>query len=258
MSRAVDYEISRQALLHNQGQIDQIVQETRLWEEGAQRTVTMRKKEGLADYRYFPEPDLPGVTLTKEYVDSIRESLPELPEDKRRRYEKMGLSMQDVLFLANDNNIADFFDTTTAGGADIKLAANWIMGDIAAYMKNEKVTINEIKLTPQELGELIASIKDGTISGKIGKEILFELIAKGGTVKGLIKEKDLVQIVDIAEIEKMVDKVIADSPKQLEQYRGGKTKLQGYFAGQVMKESKGKANPKLLNKILLEKLNAKS
>ncbi|XP_055813776.1 glutamyl-tRNA(Gln) amidotransferase subunit B, chloroplastic/mitochondrial [Solanum dulcamara] len=258
MSRAIDYEISRQVLLHNQGQVDQIVQETRLWEEGAQKTVTMRKKEGLADYRYFPEPDLPGVTLTEEYVDSIRESLPELPEDKRRRYEKMGLSMQDVLFLANDINIADFFDTTTAGGADIKLSANWIMGDIAAYMKNEKVTINEIKLTPQELGELIASIKDGTISGKIGKEILFELIAKGGTVKGLIKEKDLVQIVDTAEIEKMVDKVIADSPKQLEQYRGGKTKLQGYFAGQVMKESKGKANPKLLNKILLEKLNAKS
>lgn len=258
VSRAIDYEISRQVLLHNQGQIDQIVQETRLWEEGAQKTVTMRKKEGLADYRYFPEPDLPGVTLTEEYVDSIRESLPELPEDKRRRYEKMGLSMQDVLFLANDINIADFFDTTIAGGADVKLAANWIMGDIAAYMKNEKVNINEIKLTPQELGELIASIKDGTISGKIGKEILFELIAKGGTVKGLIKEKDLVQIVDTAEIEKMVDKVIADSPKQLEQYRGGKTKLQGYFAGQVMKESKGKANPKLLNKILLEKLNAKS
>ncbi|KAL3329181.1 hypothetical protein AABB24_036330 [Solanum stoloniferum] len=258
MSRAIDYEISRQVELHNQGQIDQIVQETRLWEEGAQKTVTMRKKEGLADYRYFPEPDLPGVTLTEEYVNSIRESLPELPEDKRRRYEKMGLSMQDVLFLANDINIADFFDTTTAGGADIKLAANWIMGDIAAYMKNEKVTINEIKLTPQELGELIASIKDETISGKIGKEILFELIAKGGTVKGLIKEKDLVQIVDTAEIEKMVDKVIADSPKQLEQYRGGKTKLQGYFAGQVMKESKGKANPKLLNKILSEKLNAKN
>ncbi|KAM3356760.1 glutamyl-tRNA(Gln) amidotransferase subunit B, chloroplastic/mitochondrial [Capsicum galapagoense] len=258
VSRAIDYEISRQVQLHSQGQVDQIVQETRLWEEGAQKTVTMRKKEGLSDYRYFPEPDLPGVTLTEEYVDNIRESLPELPEDKRRRYEKMGLSMQDVLFLANDNNIADFFDTTIAGGADLKLAANWIMGDIAAYMKNEKVTINEIKLTPQELGELIASIKDGTISGKIGKEILFELIAKGGTVKGLIKEKGLVQINDTTEIEKMVDKVIADSPKQLEQYRGGKTKLKGYFAGQVMKESKGKANPKLLDKILEEKLNAKS
>nr|XP_009797353.1 PREDICTED: glutamyl-tRNA(Gln) amidotransferase subunit B, chloroplastic/mitochondrial isoform X2 [Nicotiana sylvestris] len=190
VSRAIDYEISRQVLLHSQGQVDQIVQETRLWEEGAQ--------------------------------------------------------------------IAEFFDATIAAGADVKLAANWIMGDIAAYMKNEKVTINEIKLTPQELGELIASIKDGTISGKIGKEILFEVMAKGGTVKGLIKEKDLVQIVDTAEIEKLVDKVIADNPMQLEQYRGGKTKLQGFFAGQVMKESKGKANPKLLNKILLEKLNATS
>ncbi|KAK2967934.1 hypothetical protein RJ640_010544 [Escallonia rubra] len=272
VQRSIDFEISRQVLLHSQGHGDQIVQETRLWEEGAQKTVTMRKKEGLADYRYFPEPDLPEVVLTKEYVDDVRSSLPELPEMKRRRYEKMGLSMQDILFLANDMNVADFFDTTIAKCADVKLAANWIMGDIAAYMKNEKLSINEIKLTPQELGELIASIKSGTISGKIGKEILFELMAKGGTVKGMIKEKDLVQaiieinpvpvrkeeIVDPLEIGKLVDKVIAENPKQLEQYRGGKTKLQGYFAGQVMKESKGKANPGLLNKILVEKLNGKS
>lgn len=218
----------------------------------------MRKKEGLSDYRYFPEPDLPEVILTEEYVASIRDSLPELPEMKRRRYEQMGLSMQDVLFLANDVNVADFFDATLAMGAEAKLAANWIMGDVAAYMKNEKVSISEIKLTPNELAELIDSIKSGTISGKIGKEILFELIAKGGTVKGLIKEKNLVQITDPAEIEKIIDKVLAANPKQIEQYRGGKTKLQGFFAGQVMKESKGKANPGLLNKILLEKLNAKN
>ncbi|KAF8042340.1 hypothetical protein BT93_A0840 [Corymbia citriodora subsp. variegata] len=258
VNRAIDFEIARQALLLSEGQDDQIVQETRLWEEGSQKTVTMRKKEGLSDYRYFPEPDLPGVTLTKDYVDSIRNCLPELPEVKRRRYEKMGLSMQDVLFLANDVNVAEFFDATIAKGADVKLAANWIMGDIAAYMKNEKLSIDEIKLTPQELAELIASIKRGTISGKIGKEILFELMAKGGTVKGMIEEKDLVQITDPAEIEKMVDKVLLDNPKQLEQYRGGKTKLQGFFAGQVMKASKGKANPGLLNKVLLEKLNATS
>lgn len=258
VSRAIDFEISRQVLLHSQGQANQIVQETRLWEEGAQKTVTMRKKEGLADYRYFPEPDLPGVTLSEEYINGIHDSLPELPEMKRRRYEKLGLSMQDVLFLANDINVAAFFDATIGPGADVKLAANWIMGDIAAYMKNEKLSINDIKLTPKELGELIASIKGGTISGKIGKEILFELMEKGGTVEGLIKEKDLVQIVDPAEIEKIVDKVLAANPKQLEQYRGGKTKLQGFFAGQIMRETKGKANPGLLNKILLEKLNAKS
>ncbi|KAL0376838.1 UNVERIFIED_CONTAM: Glutamyl-tRNA(Gln) amidotransferase subunit B, chloroplastic/mitochondrial [Sesamum calycinum] len=258
VSRAIDFEISRQVLLHTQGQANQIVQETRLWEEGAQKTVTMRKKEGLADYRYFPEPDLPGVTISEEYINGIRNCLPELPEMKRRRYEKLGLSMQDVLFLANDINVAAFFDATIGTGADVKLAANWIMGDIAAYMKNEKLSITDIKLTPKELGELIASIKGGTISGKIGKEILFELMAKGGTVEGLIKEKDLVQIVDPAEIEKIVDKVLAANPKQLEQFRGGKTKLQGFFAGQIMKETKGKANPGLLNKILLEKLNAKS
>ncbi|XP_044484127.1 glutamyl-tRNA(Gln) amidotransferase subunit B, chloroplastic/mitochondrial [Mangifera indica] len=258
INRAIDFEIARQALLYSQGQGDQVVQETRLWEEGSQKTITMRKKEGLSDYRYFPEPDLPEVILSAEYINSISSSLPELPEMKRRRYEKMGLSMQDVLFLANDMNVAQFFDATITKGADVKLVANWIMGDIAAYMKNEKLSINEIKLTSEELAELIASIKSATISGKIGKEILFELMAKGGTVKGIIEEKDLVQIVDPSEIEKMVDKVLSENPKQLEQYRGGKTKLQGFFAGQVMKISKGKASPGLLNKILLEKLNAKS
>ncbi|KAJ6771446.1 GLUTAMYL-TRNA(GLN) AMIDOTRANSFERASE SUBUNIT B MITOCHONDRIAL [Salix koriyanagi] len=241
VNRAIDFEISRQVLLHSQGQGSSIVQETRLWEEGSQKTITMRKKEGLSDYRYFPEPDLPEVIVKKEYVDSIQNSLPELPEMKRRRYESMGLSMQDVLFLANDINVAEFFDATIAKGADVKLATNWIMGDIAAYMKNEKVSINDIKLKPQELAELIASIKGGTISGKIGKEILFELISKGGTVKGLIEEKNLVQIVDPAEIEKMVDKVLSENPKQLEQFRAGKTKIQGFFAGQVMKISKDSA-----------------
>ncbi|CAH8353597.1 unnamed protein product [Eruca vesicaria subsp. sativa] len=257
MSRAIDYEITRQALLYNQGQADQIVTETRLWDEGAQKTVTMRKKEGLADYRYFPEPDLPEVILAQEYVDSIRASLPELPEAKRRRYEDMGLGIQDVLFIANDVSVAEYFDEVISKGADVKSAANWLMSDIAAYLKNEELSINDVKLTPQELAELIAAIKDETISGKIGKQILFELLAKGGTVQGLIKEKDLVQITDPVEIEKMIMKVISESPKQLEQYRSGKTKLQGFFAGQVMKMSKGKANPALLNKILLEKLNAK-
>ncbi|KAH7833413.1 hypothetical protein Vadar_006139 [Vaccinium darrowii] len=134
--------------------------------------------------------------------------------------------------LLRTSGVADFFDETIGNGADVKLVANWIMGDVAAYMKNEKLSINEIKLTPQVLAELIASVRDGTISGKIGKEILFELMAKGGTVKGLIKVKDLVQIVDPVEIEKMGVKVLAKNSKQLEQYRGGKTKLQGFFVGQ--------------------------
>ncbi|CAL9057872.1 unnamed protein product [Musa banksii] len=255
MNRAIDYEISRQVHLHSQGQSDQIVQETRLWEEGAQKTFTMRKKEGLADYRYFPEPDLPEVILTKDYVDKIQQVLPELPEAKRRRYEKLGLNMQDVLFLANDNHVAEFFDASVENGADAKLAANWIMGDIAAFLKNERLSINEIKLTPVELSELIASIKNGTISGKIGKEILFELLSKGGTVKSLIEEKDLVQAIDPAAIEALVDKVLAANPKQLQQYRGGKPSCKDFCWPGVMKESKGKANPLVLNKILADKLN---
>ncbi|KAM0823779.1 hypothetical protein ACQ4PT_070643 [Festuca glaucescens] len=171
ISRAIDYEISRQVLLHKESQADQIVQETLLWDESSQKTFTMRKKEGLADYRYFPEPDLPEVILTTEYIDEIRSSMPELPEAKRRRYENMGLSMQDVIFLANDDNVAQFFDSTLEHGADAKLAANWIMGDIAAYLKDEKLCIDEIKLIPLELSEMIASIKNGIISGKIAKEV---------------------------------------------------------------------------------------
>lgn len=256
VGRAIDYEIQRQVSLYREGRKDEIVQETRLWEEGSQKTFTMRKKEGLSDYRYFPEPDLPAVVLSEEYVNSIKSSLPELPEAKRRRYEEMGLGMRDVIFLANDLNVSQFFDATISKGADPKMAANWIMSDITKFMNNEKLSIDEIKLTSQELAELIASIKGGTISSKIGKEILFELLAKGGTVKGLIKEKDLVQIVDTDEIAKMVDKVLEENPKQLGQYRNGKNKLQSFFAGQVMKASKGKANPELLNKILLEKLKA--
>lgn len=257
MQRAIDFEISRQVTLHQEGQGDKIVQETRLWEEESQRTITMRVKEGLADYRYFPEPDLPEVILTQDYIDALKASLPELPDEKRRRYERMGLSMQDVIILANDNDVAAFFDAVLHEGADAKTAANWIMGDIAAYLKSEKLLISEIKLTPLELADLIALIKDGTISGKIGKEILVQLLAKGGTVKALIEEKGLVQISDPDVIESMVNKILAENPKQLEQYRGGKTKLQGFFVGQVMKASKGKANPTLLSKILLDKLNAK-
>lgn len=257
MNRAIDFEIARQVNLHNRGQGNQIVQETRLWDDGSQRTITMRKKEGLSDYRYFPEPDLPEVVITEEYVDGIRASLPEIPELKRRRFEQMGLNMQDVLFLTNDLNVANFFDSTVEKGGDIKQTANWIMSDIAAYLKSSQLSITEMKLTSEELAVLISSIKSGVISGKIGKEILFELMSKGGSVKSMIKEKDLVQITDPSAIEALVNKVISNNPKQLEQYRGGKTKLQGYFAGQVMKESKGKANPVLLNKLLLEKLKAK-
>lgn len=257
MQRAIEFEISRQVSLHGEGQAAKIVQETRLWEEGSQRTITMRLKEGLADYRYFPEPDLPEVVLEQAFVDNIRANLPELPNKKRRRYEGMGLSMQDVLVLANDFDVSKFFDEALTAGADVKLAANWIMGDMAAYLKNEKLTIKDVKLTPGALAELISLIQDGTISGKIGKEVLMDLLQKGGTAKTVVEAKGLLQISDPSTIAAMVDKVLAENPKQVEQYRSGKTKLQGYFGGQLMKASGGKINPTLMNKLLVERLNAK-
>ncbi|MCO5605272.1 hypothetical protein L7F22_059452 [Adiantum nelumboides] len=257
MQRAIEFEILRQVSLHGEGQAAKIVQETRLWEEGSQRTITMRLKEGLADYRYFPEPDLPEVALEQTFVDEVRANLPELPDEKRRRYENTGLSMQDVLVLANDYDVSTFFDMVLAAGADVKLAANWIMGDIAGYLKNEKLTIKDVKLSPGALAELISLIQDGTISGKIGKEVLIGLLQDGGTAKKIVEAKGLLQISDPLTIATMVDKILADNPKQVEQYKSGKTKLQGFFGGQLMKASGGKINPTLMNKILVEKLNAK-
>lgn len=253
MQKAIEFEIDRQVALLEEG--DKIKQETRLWEEGSQRTISMRSKEGLADYRYFPEPDLPEVILSQEYVDATRADLPELPDAKRRRYESLGLSMQDTLVLANDYDVAAFFDEVLAKGADVKQSANWIMGDIAAHLKNIKMTITEAKLTPASLAELISLIKDSTISGKIAKEILPDLIEKGGSAKEAVESKGLSQISDSATIEAMVDKILADNMKQVEAYRGGKTKLQGFFVGQAMKASGGRVNPGLLNKILMAKLN---
>ncbi|KAI5077144.1 hypothetical protein GOP47_0006968 [Adiantum capillus-veneris] len=193
MQRAIEFEISRQVSLHGEGQPAKIVQETRLWEEGSQRTITMRLKEGLADYRYFPEPDLPEVVLEQSFVDEVRANLPELPEQKRRRYEGMGLSMQDVLVLANDYDVSNFFDMVLVAGGDVKLAANWIMGDVAAFLKNEKLTIKDVKLSPGALAELISLIQDGTISGKIGKEVLVSLLQDGGTAKNIVEAKGLLQ-----------------------------------------------------------------
>lgn len=257
MQRAIEFEMLRQVSLLKEGQAANIVQETRLWDEGSQRTITMRLKEGLADYRYFPEPDLLEVVLEQAFIDEVRESLPELPERKRRRYEGLGLSMQDVLVLANDYDVSKFFDEVLTIGADVKLAANWIMGDIAAYLKNEKLSIKDVKLSPSALAELIALIQDGTISGKIGKEVLTDLLQKGGNAKMIIEARGLLQISDPATIEAMVGKVLTENPKQVEQYRSGKTKLQGFFGGQLMKASGGKINPTLMNKILVEKLNDK-
>lgn len=253
IQKAIDYEIERQIAAVENG--EPIYQETRLWEEGTQRTKSMRLKEGSSDYRYFPEPDLPPIEVSTEQLETWKAELPELPVAKRHRYEsELGLSAYDTRVLTDDRDVAEYFEAAIASGADTKQVANWVMGDIAAYVNSNNLKITETELKPEILAELIGLIDKGTISGKIGKEILPELLTKGGSAKALVEKKGLIQISDTGEIEKIIDEVIAAHPKELEQFRSGKTKLKGFFVGQVMKKSSGRADPKLTNQLLGKKL----
>ena len=255
IQRAIEHEIERQIAAIESG--ERILQETRLWEEGSQRTVSMRIKEGSSDYRYFPEPDLGAIEVPSDQLDHWRSELPELPYQKRPRYETdFGLSAYDARVLTDDRDIAEYFEAAVAAKANPKQAANWIMGDISAYLNNERKTIKEIPLTAIALAELTALIDANTISNKIGKDILPELLTQGGSPNAIVEREGLVQISDSGAIETAIEAVIAANPKELEQYRGGKTKLLGFFVGQVMKQTGGRADPKMTNQLLAKKLNA--
>jgi len=254
IQKAIEYEIDRQIEAIENGEL--IVQETRLWEEATQRTISMRKKEGSSDYRYFPEPDLPPLEVSPEQLKAWAEELPELPARKRRRYEEeFGLSAYDARVLTDDRTVAEYFETAVIAGANAKLVANWISQDIAAYLNNNKLTITEIALQASDLAELVKLIETGTISGKIAKEILPELLTQGGSPKTLVEKKGLIQISDTSAIEKLIEEIIAAHPSELEKFRAGKTNLKGFFVGQVMKKSGGKADPKLTSQILDQKLS---
>jgi aspartyl-tRNA(Asn)/glutamyl-tRNA(Gln) amidotransferase subunit B len=253
IQKAIDYEIERQIEAVENG--EPIIQETRLWEEGSGRTISMRSKEGSSDYRYFPEPDLPPIKVSNTQLETWKAELPELPASKRHRYEaELGLSAYDARVLTDERAVAEYFEAAVSGGADAKQAANWIMGDIAAYLKNSGLNITEIALKPENLAELIQLIDKGTISGKIGKDILPELLTKGGSVQKLVESKGLIQISDTGELEKIIDEVIAANPNELAKFRSGKTNLKGFFVGQVMKKTSGRADPKLTNQLLDQKL----
>ena len=254
IQKAIEYEIDRQIEAIENGEL--IVQETRLWEEATQRTISMRKKEGSSDYRYFPEPDLPPLEVSPEQLKAWAEELPELPAHKRRRYEEeFGLSPYDARVLTDDRTVAEYFETTVIAGANTKLVANWLSQDIAAYLNNNKLMITEIALQASDLAELVKLIETGTISGKIAKEILPELLTQGGSPKALVEKKGLIQISDTSAIEKLIEEIIASHPSELEKFRSGKTNLKGFFVGQVMKKSGGKADPKLTSQILDQKLS---
>lgn len=255
IQKAIEYEIERQIEAIENG--EKIVQETRLWEEGTQRTFSMRSKEGASDYRYFPEPDLPPLEVTLEQLEELKAILPELPAQKRVRYEEeFGLSAYDARVLSDDRGVAEYFEAVVAHGASSKASANWVTQDIAAYLNsNLELDITKIALKPEMLAELINLIEQGTISGKIAKDILPELLTKGGSPKNLVESKGLIQISNPQELEQIIDQVLVNNPEKLAQYRAGKTKLQGFFVGQVMKESGGRADPKLLHEILSKKLS---
>ncbi|GAX77651.1 hypothetical protein CEUSTIGMA_g5094.t1 [Chlamydomonas eustigma] len=256
MQKAIEYEFDRQVSLVKSGQEAEIVQETRLWDEFKLKTTSMRKKEGLADYRYFPEPDLLPLEISEEMIEAVKSSMPELPSAKRERYSALGLPMYDVLILADDVVTAKMFDDVIATGVAPKTASNWIMGDIMAYCNERKMGMDQLKIAPSALAEMISLIETNVISGKIAKDILPELLEGKGNagVKAFVESKGLLMISDEAAISSMVAAVLAANLKELTDYRNGKTKLQGFFQGAVMKESKGRVNPQMMQQILMKML----
>ncbi len=250
LQRAIEYEIDRQIEIVEDG--GEVVQETRLWDDNSRETKSMRGKEDAHDYRYFPEPDLMPLKISREWVQQIKDKMPELPQQKRERYMSLGLSEYDASVIVEQMGLALFFDKVLELGASPKIAVNFIMGEIAAYLKEEKLEISDTKLTPENLAELIALIEKNTISNNIGKQIIIDMMKDGTKASKIVEDRGLSQISDEGAIKEIVQKVVDANPQQVEAYRGGKVQLLGFFVGQVMKETKGRANPKSVNDILKE------
>jgi len=253
IQKACEYEIKRQIKAYESG--EEVKQETRLWDEGKQLTKSMRSKEGSSDYRYFPDPDLGPIEVSNELKEKWRSELPELPAAKRNRYStELGLSIYDARVLTDESSMATYFEKVVNEGGAAKSSANWITGDIAAYVKSNRLLFDQLPFQPNELAEMLKMIETGEISGKIAKEILPELLSKGGSPKQLVQERGLGMIGDPKVIEEIIDQLILKHPNEVESFRSGKKKLLGFFVGQLMKETKGKADPKLANQMLNKKL----
>ena len=250
LERALEYEIDRQIELVEDG--EEVVQETRLWDDNAGVTRSMRGKEDAHDYRYFPEPDLMPLVISREWVEEVRKTMPELPEQKRERYMSLGLSEYDASVIVEQMDLAMFFDKVLELGANPKIAVNFLMGEIAAYLKEQKLSINETKLTPENLVELISLIEKSTISNNIGKQIIIDMLKDGEKASAIVEKKGLSQITDTSAIKEICQKIVDANPNQVEAYKSGKNQLFGFFVGQVMKETKGRANPQTVNQLLKE------
>jgi aspartyl-tRNA(Asn)/glutamyl-tRNA(Gln) amidotransferase subunit B len=253
IQRACEYEMQRQIHAYETG--ESVRQETRLWDEGKQLTRSMRSKEGASDYRYFPDPDLGPIEVSEAQREAWRAQLPELPAARRDRYaESLELSPYDARVLTDERPMADYFEAAVAAGGDAKGLSNWITGDLAAHVNAQRLSFADLPFRPAELAEMVTLIDRGTISGKIAKEILPELLEKGGSPAALVEARGLGMISDPAAITAIVDELLAAHPAEVEAFRGGKNKLQGFFVGQLMKRTGGRADPQLANRILAERL----
>ena len=253
VEKAIQHEIRRQIKILESG--ERVTQETRLYDSQLDETRPMRSKEYANDYRYFPEPDLLPVVLSEDFIKSVKDLMPELSEEKEKRFIKeYKLSDYDANVLSVDPNLSNFFEEVVVRSRDPKLAANWIMGELSAFLNKENLSILETKVDSINLGNLLSRIEDSTISGKIAKEIFEEMWNSKKSPDEIIEEKGLKQVTDSSEIKKVINQVLDQNPSQLEQYKSGKEKLFGFFVGQVMKASRGKANPEQVNKLLEERL----
>jgi aspartyl-tRNA(Asn)/glutamyl-tRNA(Gln) amidotransferase subunit B len=255
VQRAIEYEIKRQQYILEGGQ--KVVQETRLWDDSQGVTHSMRGKEEAHDYRYFPDPDLVPIMIGDTWIEEVGKSLPELPLEKRERFiREYEIPTYDAGVLTSSRALADYFEEVARLSGKPKIAGNWVMGDVLRFLNEDKRDIKNCPILPGSLAEMILLIEEGAISGKMAKDVIEDMYKTGKGPKQIIEEKGLVQITDEEALRKVVGEVIEANPGQLEQYRGGKEKLFGYFVGQVMKETKGKANPALVNELLKKMLAA--
>ncbi|MGC8738498.1 MAG: Asp-tRNA(Asn)/Glu-tRNA(Gln) amidotransferase subunit GatB [Candidatus Hydrogenedens sp.] len=252
--KAIEYEIERQIQVLQSG--GKVVQETRGWDPDRGITFSQRQKESAHDYRYFPEPDLVPLAISKEWIEQVKQTMPELPQIRRKRFqEEYGLSLYDANVLTSSKVMADYYEKTVKLGVDPKQTANWIQVELQSVLAYENTSIENSPITPEHMAQLITLVKDEVISGKIAKEVLRKVYKTGKSPEEIIKEEGLLQITDIETIRKIAREVIEKNPSQVEQYRNGKEKLFGFFVGQIMRETEGKANPKMVNDILKEELN---
>ena len=255
LQKALEYEIDRQITSLEAG--ERVIQETRLWNEHESKTYPMRSKEEAHDYRYFPEPDLPPLSVPPELIEKLRAELPELPEARRRRFiDEYGLSLDDAAQLTESREMADYFETAARACGNAKASANWILNELVREMKSSAAEISMVPVSAESLASMIKMIDDGGISGKMAKDVLVRMYQSGRTAEEIVLEMGGSQVTDEAAIREFVTQAISTNPKQLEQYRTGKTSLIGFFVGQVMKLSGGRANPQVVNDVLKKALES--